>query len=210
MIFFSSRHRVLWLACCSYGSTFIITTRARCCSFERFRSLIKSKFTNWSTSINIICKSLYFIFPWFLFLVRCSLQKITFSNLFPHFRSWYCAVVKLSTIFVWTWARCVLVLLRISFQSYAIGRVGFFSARVSWLIITWTRYCPIFLWIYFWLWTLRILRTIFCVYSVLIAPWSRISISSICEALVMGLTPSWLGCLIFRWVVIWIWARYMA
>ena len=115
MILFSSWHRVLWLACGPYGSTFIITTRAGCRSFERFRSLIKSKFTVWSARINIICESLYLIFPGFLFLMRCSLQKITFTNLFPHFRSWYCAVVKLSTIIVWTWARCVLELLRICF-----------------------------------------------------------------------------------------------
>ena len=210
MIFFSSRHRVLWLACSPYGSTFIIATRAGCRSFKRFRSLIKSKFAIWSTSINIICESLYLVFPWFLFLMRCSPQKITFANLLPHFRSWYCAVVKLPAIVVWTWARCVLELLRISFLSYTIGRVGFFSARVSWFIITWTSYCPIFLRINFWLWTLRILRTVCCVYSVFIISRSRISIFSICKALVMGLTPSWLGSPILRWVIIWIWARYMA
>ena len=210
MILFPPWHRVLWLAWSPYGSIFIITTRAWCCTFKSFWFLIKPKFTMWCTCINIICESLYIVFPWFLFLMRCSLQKITFSNFFSHFRSRYCAIVKLSTVIVWTWAWSVLELLWISFLSYAVGRVGSLSALVSWFIVTRTSHCPIFVRIYFWFWSLRILRTICCVYSVLIISWTRISIFSICKALVMGLTPSWLGCSIFRWIVIWIRSRDMA
>lgn len=187
-------------------TSIFITARSWLSIWLQWNTLAGTESIAWDSSLVVPGKALDLILAWCLFIIGRCLQELLFPDITAHSAFWYRKVLRLSLVFIGSWAW--------SFSSSCVGRstqlltdrILDVGACLVWVIETWAWVCLHLKWVNWRLHTLSEFWTSVCESGGTIGSWAWGADRSATKPFVLSKGPGGKLGFIFSWGAInWPW-----